>query len=153
MLVRLYDLPADDAIRARLYGQGVIVRRAMAYELRTVTTWVEARFGVGWACECELAFANQPITCVVATQNQSVVGFGCYDATCRNFFGPIGVEEGLRGLGIGSCILLACLEAMRAAGYAYAIIGGVGPQHFYARVAGAIEIPGSTPGIYRDRLR
>jgi len=81
------------------------------------------------------------------------VGFGCYDATCRNFFGPAGVEESLRGRGIGSGILLGCLEAMRAAGYAYAIIGGVGPREFYARVAGAIEIPDSSPGIYRDLLR
>ena len=38
----------------------------------------------------------------------------------------------------------------------YAIIGGVGPAAFYAGVAGAVPIEGSTPGIYapaatRDR--
>lgn len=41
---------------------------------------------------------------------------------------------------------------MRAAGYAYAIIGGVGPADFYARAVGAVEIPDSTPGIYADML-
>jgi hypothetical protein len=42
---------------------------------------------------------------------------------------------------------------MSAMGYAYAIVGGAGDVGFYARTAGATEIPGSTPGIYRDRLK
>jgi hypothetical protein len=37
-------------------------------------------------------------------------------------------------------------------GYAYAIIGGAGPVDFYQKTVGAIEIEGSVPGIYRDRL-
>jgi hypothetical protein len=48
---------------------------------------------------------------------------------------------------------LACLQAMRAEGYAYAIIGGVGPAEFYAKTVGAVEIEGSTPGIYRGQLK
>jgi len=41
---------------------------------------------------------------------------------------------------------------MAGMGYGYAIIGGVGPADFYTKVAGAVEIEGSSPGIYRDRL-
>ena len=41
---------------------------------------------------------------------------------------------------------------MKAVGYAYAIIGGAGTMEFYQRVVDVIEIPGSTPGIYVDRL-
>ncbi len=52
------------------------------------------------------------------------------------------------GRGVGAALTLAVLAAMREDGYAYAIIGGAGPADFYARVAGAIEIPGSTPGVY-----
>ena len=33
-------------------------------------------------------------------------------------------------------------------GYAYAIIGGVGPQDYYKKVCGAFVIPGSDVGIY-----
>jgi hypothetical protein len=33
-------------------------------------------------------------------------------------------------------------------GYAYAIIGGVGPQRYYEKVCGAFVIPGSDVGIY-----
>ena len=61
--------------------------------------------------------------------------------------------ESLRGRGIGKGLLLASLEAMRQEGYGYAVIGGVGPKDFYAKVAGAVEIPDSTPGIYRDLLK
>ena len=49
-------------------------------------------------------------------------------------------------------LLFKALEAQREAGYAYAFIGGVGPKEFYAKTVGAIEIPGSDPGIYVDIL-
>ena len=48
--------------------------------------------------------------------------------------------------------LLRSLAAMRAEGYAYAVIGGVGPQEFYKKCVGAMLIPDSVPGIYRDFL-
>src|SRR6266511_3379092 len=49
--------------------------------------------------------------------------------------------------------LLAALTAQRDAGYAYAIIGGVGPQAYYAKTVGAVPIEGSTPGAYAGLLR
>ena len=82
-----------------------------------------------------------------------VIGFACFDATCRGFFGPIGVADEARRRGVGRALLLATLHAMSAAGYAYAIIGGAGEPLFFAKTVGAVEIPDSTPGIYRDRLR
>ncbi len=42
---------------------------------------------------------------------------------------------------------------MRSVGYAYAVAGAVGAPEFFRRVAGATEIEGSTPGVYRDMLR
>jgi predicted N-acetyltransferase YhbS len=55
-------------------------------------------------------------------------------------------------MGLGKALLFKSLEALRDLGYAYAIIGGVGPKEFYAKACGAIEIPGSDPGIYTDLL-
>jgi ribosomal protein S18 acetylase RimI-like enzyme len=153
MLVKLYDLPDSARLRQTLTDQGIVIRRAMAFDKRAVVRWIEERFSEIWASECEVAFSNLPISCYLATQSGTIAGFGCYDSTCRNFFGPTGVDEPARGRGIGSALLLACLEAMRADGYGYAIIGGVGPKEFYAKVAGAVEIPGSTPGVYRDMLK
>ena len=37
-------------------------------------------------------------------------------------------------------------------GYAYAVIGGVGPAQFYEKVCGAFVIPGSEVGVYRPLL-
>jgi GNAT superfamily N-acetyltransferase len=149
LLVKLYELPAAEPVGAA----GVTVRRAMAYEKHVVVGWVRARFGEAWASECEVAFANQPISCQVATQQGEILGFACYDATARGLFGPIGVAENMRRRGIGRALLLHTLRAMSAMGYAYAIVGGAGDADFYARTVGATEIPGSTPGLYRDRLK
>ncbi|MNL63125.1 hypothetical protein D3C87_1872180 [compost metagenome] len=88
----------------------------------------------------------------VAVHDEKIVGFSCHDVTALGFFGPTGVDESMRGQGIGEALLLASLTAMREAGYGYAIIGGVGPAKFYERVAGAVEIPDSTPGIYAGML-
>jgi hypothetical protein len=50
---------------------------------------------------------------------------------------------------VGSALLFRCLEAMRELGYAYGIIGGVGPAAFYEKACGAFVIPGSERGIYQ----
>ena len=41
---------------------------------------------------------------------------------------------------------------MREMGYAYAVIGGVGPAKFYEKVCGAFFIPGSEIGVYGTLL-
>ena len=152
MLVKLYDLPEVAPLIKRLGGQGVVIRAAMAYEKHIVVEWVRGAFGPGWASECEVAFSHHPVSCLIATEKGRIIGFGCYHCTCKDFFGPTGVVEAKRGQGIGKALFLACLHAMAADGYAYAIIGSAGPGEFYAKAAGAITIEGSTPGIYRDGL-
>ena len=81
------------------------------------------------------------------------MGYACYNATAKDFFGPTRVLDGEQGKGIGAALLLRSLEALREEGYGYAIIGSVGPVDFYKKVCGAIMIEDSTPGIYKDFLR
>jgi GNAT superfamily N-acetyltransferase len=116
-----------------------------------VIAWIRRDFPNAEA-ETEAAFARLPVTCFIALRAQQVLGFACFDATAPNFFGPEGVAESARGQGVGAALLLSALHAQRAQGYAYAIIGGVGPAAFYARVAGAVDIADSTPGIYAGIL-
>ena len=153
MLVRLYDLPEVSARLRALHEAGIEVRRAIAPEKHVVVSWVRETFGDAWASECEVSFGRLPISCFRAQRAQDVLGFACYDATAKAFFGPTGVVEPERSRGIGTALLLISLHAMAAEGYAYAIIGGVGPADFYAKAAGAVPIEGSTPGIYADLLR
>ena len=153
MLVRLYDIPeATPRVRA-LREAGIELRRALAPERHVVVSWVREQFGDGWASECEVSFGRLPISCFRAQRGQDVLGFACYDATAKAFFGPTGVIETERKQGIGTALLLESLHAMAAEGYAYAIIGGAGPAAFYAKAAGAVPIAGSTPGIYANLLR
>ena len=151
MLVRLYALPELAPVLADVARAQVTVRRALTAEKATVTTWAWTHFPNSVA-EIESAFCGLPVSCFIATRDRQILGFACYDATAPNFFGPEGVAENARGQGIGKALLLAALHAQRAQGYAYAIIGGVGPAAFYAKVVGAVDIADSTPGIYADML-
>ncbi len=153
LLVKLYTLPPLEPALAQQEAQGIVIRRGLAPEKHVVTQWVRQNFNELWASETDVAFGHQPVSCFVAVENEKLTGFACHDTTSRNFFGPTGVDETLRGRGTGRALLLVCLHAMRAQGYGYAIIGAAGPVDFYARCVGAIPIEDSSPGVYRGLLR
>lgn len=152
MLVNLLHLPPAEPLVATLATAGIQIRRAMAPDKHLILDWVVRHAGAPAAGECEVAFSRIPVSCFIATRNREILGFACYEATARNFFGPTEVLETERGRGIGKVLLIRSLQAMRDEGYAYAIIGGVGPAEFYAKSVGAVPIENSTPGIYRDFL-
>lgn len=153
LLVKLYELPALDAVLEKPKQSGVDIRRAIAPEKHLICAWARTHFSEGWASEIEVGFAQTPTGVFVATKNGKCVGFACYDATCRGFFGPVGVDKAERGSGIGAALTLTALHAMRDVGYGYAIIGAAGPVDFYARLCGATVIEGSVPGVYRGLLK
>lgn len=153
MLVKLYDLPPLEPVIQSQTAQGIFVRRALTPEKHFVLNWIRGQFSEYWASETDAAFSRMPVSCFIAVENGTVIGFGCYDATTRGFFGPTGVGEAARGRGTGKALLLICLHDMRAQGYGYGIIGGVGPVEFYERTCGATVIPDSTPGVYAGLLR
>ena len=154
LLVRLYDLAPLAPVVDALEKQGIEIRRALATERPQVTKFAREHGSEGWAAECEAAFARMPLACFVAVErSDTLIGFACYEATCRDFFGPELVHPDARGRGVGKALLLAALHAMRAEGYAYAIIGWASSVDFYRKAVGAIEIEGSRPGIYPPPLR
>src|SRR5712675_3212053 len=140
MLVKLYALPDSRDAFDRLLRNGITTRRALAPEKHKVVAWVRNAFSEAWASEVEVAFSRQPVSCFIAVQQKNILGFACHDATFPNFFGPTGTDPNTRRNGIGTALLLACLEAMKQQGYGYAIIGGVGPADFYQKVVGAVHI-------------
>ncbi len=173
MLVKLYEI---DPHKTQLQISGIeekhniIIRRAMAYEKETAIEFVRKNFTktwIGWPSECDVAFSNCPPSCLIATCSvakvesqdktfgRKIVGFACYDTTCRGFFGPSGVAKAYRRKGIGACLLVSALTTMRQEGYGYAIIGGPDNQEqwdFYGKTVGAIMIEGSEDSVYRDML-
>lgn len=151
MLVKLYELPDLAAALAQAQQKGVTVRLARPIEIGAVGEWIDKHFPF-WKTEAEATLSRVPTTCHIAIADGRIVGFACHDGICRNFFGPTGVEEEHRSKGIGTALLLAALHAQKAQGYAYAIIGGVGPADYYSKTVGATLIEGSHPGIYDGLL-
>ena len=140
MIARLYGLPECET------PEGVRIVRAIAADRHEVLKFVTAHFDAGWAGEAEQALLQPVSKCFIAVENGRILGFACYDAAALGFFGPIGVEAGCRGRGIGRALLLRTLHAMREYGYAYAVIGWVGSAApFYRDVIGAEFIHGGEP--------
>lgn len=148
LLVNLLRLPLMDVSEPDFQ-----IRRAQPFEISAVLEFVRNNFSASWADEVSVGFANKPITVYIATIDRQLVGFAAYECTRRGFFGPTGVLENQRGLGIGKALLLASLIGLLEMGYVYAVIGAGGPVRFYQKTVGAIVIPDSEPGIYADRLK
>lgn len=149
LLVKLYTLDDTIANLAHLRQQGVLIRRAMAYESSVITAWIGRSFHKNWAAEVQASFVRQPVSCFIACTATELVGFAAYEVTMRNYFGPCGVAAECRNRGIGSALAVSCFLAMREMGYAYAIIGGAHQQApYYTRKFNAIPIVDSVPGIY-----
>lgn len=150
MLVKLYELPEIGP--SNLSPSGILLRKPVAAEKSLVVEWIQENFNRFWANETDVAFSRSPVSCYVAQSGTTLVGFACYDTSALGYFGPTAVIESFQKQGIGRALLVACLQEMKIKGYGYAIIGWVGPQEFYAKAAGAVPIPESTPGIWKDWL-
>lgn len=153
MLVRLADLPKISKNEIEFAQKNILFRRPIAPEKSMVRNWVLSNFGQYWANEVEVAFAHLPVTCFVAQMGNEILGFACYETSSKNFFDPMGTSENWREKGIGHVLLVKSLQAMKEMGYAYAIIGGVGPSEFYKNTVGATLIEGSEISIYQHLLR
>jgi hypothetical protein len=151
MLVRLLDLPKTEGLEEKLLTEGIVFRRPIAPEKSFVVDWVYNHFGQYWKNEVEVAFTFLPIHCYVAQRENEILGFACFETSYKNFFGPTGTLEEERGKGI--VLLIKSLEALREMGYAYAIIGGVGPTNFYEKTVDAKIIEGSEISIYQHLIR
>lgn len=152
MLANLLKLPKEDGLLEALEQKNIQIRRALAPDKFRVVPWVREHTGLSAAGECDVCFSHTPVSCFIATEGARIIGYACYNATAPDFFGPTEVLEEYQGCGIGKALLLRALRAMSEEGYVYAVIGGVGPQAFYEKCVGAMLIPDSTPGIYKDFL-
>ncbi|THD65698.1 N-acetyltransferase [Robertkochia marina] len=153
MLVRLVALPNVNDLEDELINKGIVIRRPIAPEKSLVSEWVKQHFSEFWANEVEVAFSRQPVSCFVAQKNNEILGFSCYETTAKAFFGPTGTVESARGQGIGKVLLIKALQALKEQGYAYGIIGGVGPEEYYRKTVNAVVIEGSETSVYENLLR
>ena len=155
MIVNLYTL-SENNWEKELLDQGIIVKRALVPDKGRILEFVKNTFSSGWEHECECALFHQPVSCYIAVKNEKLIGFACYDATAKDFFGPIGVSEKMRYSGVGKVLLYKCMQSMKEFGYAYAIIGWAEEAiAFYEKTVSAIMIPDSTPknSVYQNLIK
>lgn len=155
MLVNLYDLK-DNTYEKSLNLQSIIVKKALIPDKTKILEFIKTNFSERWANECEYALFNNPISCYIAVYQKEVIGFACYDATAKGFFGPIGVKQDFRGKGVGKVLLNKCLISMKEIGYGYAIIGWAAEDaiDFYKRETNAIIIDNSetNKSVYKNLI-
>lgn len=150
MLVNLRQVNEDLLLKEDLSKQGIKIVRATMPDRKAIVEWVKRNSSIYAAGECEGAFSQSPISCFIAVKEKQLIGYACYNATAKDFFGPTRVKDEFRGLGIGKMLLIESLIAMRYEGYEYAIIGGVGPVEFYQKVVGAVVIENESSDLYDD---
>lgn len=144
------DLAAHrDLVRAAPPAQ-VPMRRLTGEEWPAFEAWMRETWGDTWAAEAGAALRRRPVSCFVAVEGQTYLGFAAYDTNRAGWFGPMGSSPAARGRGVGSALLRACLSSYLDAGRTACEIAWVGPVDFYARTVGAV--PGRTFAALRKPL-
>lgn len=136
-LQKLPEIPISETIQ---------LKRVFPGDKERVLSFIREHFSENWVYETECAILQSPSKCFIATENGKILGFACFDATAKGFFGPTGVDPSRRGEHIGQALLVRTLRAMAEHGYGYAIIGWVSDaEHFYRKTVGAEFIKGGEP--------
>jgi N-acetylglutamate synthase-like GNAT family acetyltransferase len=124
--------------RLRMTGMAD-VRRPSHDEAERVLAFVEQAFGWIWRFEAAKAFERELPPAFIAEEDGQITGFAVHDVNNRGlgWFGPTGVDPGMRGRGVGGRLLLASLADLQRLGYARAVIPWTDALDFYRKVAGA----------------
>lgn len=105
--------------------------------------FITRNFSRRWADQFRISSMFCPSRCFIARhKTDGVVGFSGYDASGLGLFGPLGVSEKCRGLGIGRTLTLMALHDMKSVGYRYAVIWQAGrrPLPFYLKFLKCKEV-------------
>ena len=154
MLVKLYNIPDSHDIEKQLSKEGIRIKKALAPDRSKIIEFSRTCAKEDYSDEVSAALSNNPVTCYIATKDKKIIGFACYEATAKDFFGPMAVLETERKRGIGRALLLKSLESMRELGYAYAIIGWPAKSSvdFYKKCVNADFIEEKSSGIYKRMI-
>lgn len=117
----------------------VVVRRCDAQDRVRTLEFIEKRFARGWAWEVALGFDRDDPTCLIAIEEDRILGFSGWELNNRGLgtFGPQGVDPAARGRGIGRRLLLATLEQLAREGFPQARIPWVSSVEYYRKNCGA----------------
>src|SRR5690554_513010 len=109
LLVKLYHLTREEPIGFE--KEGIKVHRILPPDVHLLIQFIGEQFDQAWVSEASVASLKVNPSCFIAIKGHRIIGFACYDATAKGYFGPVGVDEKHRGKGIGEALLLRCLYA------------------------------------------
>jgi mycothiol synthase len=116
---------------------GLDVHRLALDEYPSFSAWMQETWDVDWANEVSLVVGRDPVSCWVARDGNSFLGFAAYDTNRRGWFGPMGSNAAARGRGIGRTLLRRCMQDLLDRGEQGAEICWIGPEPFYREAVGA----------------
>lgn len=124
---------------AALAAHGIACRRASRGDEAAFDAFFSAQFGDDWRYEVAQGLRCDPPAVHVAIEDDQILGFAAHSTQNREwgFFGPMGSAPAARGKGVGRVLLMRCLNDLRAAGHASAVIPWVGPIAFYKQYVDA----------------
>lgn len=136
LIVSLQTLPPVSAL-----PEDCTLEPAKPWDREVILGWVRDHFHSGWASEVANGLGRQPCRVLIVRRGQTLLGFACFDVTFPGFFGPTGVSEEARGLGLGKALLIESLHRLKNLGYVYGFIGDAGPVEFYRKTVDAQPLP------------
>ena len=130
MLVNLYEIDENHSYNSKRYQ--IRIERILTPNIHQLEKFIKDNFDDNWTSEIKSACYKANPSCFIAINDKhEIVGFAAYDATCKGFFGPLGVKKEYRKKSIATDLIYKTLLSMKDDGYAYAIIGGVSEEVAY----------------------
>jgi hypothetical protein len=126
------------ATAERLTSEGITTRLARPDEKERVRAWVLRASGFNWSYEASRAMDSVEGGVWLAEEGSELVGFSVFGGLEHHWFGPIGVSEERRKMGLGSVLLFKGLESMKGFGLPRAVIPWTGHLFFYSQVPGIV---------------
>lgn len=135
LTARVWDTTSEEVRLAQL---GWEIRRLTRDDQAAFDAWLSANWSPGWRYEALDAYNNDPVSVFGALRAGVIHGFAAYNVSAfEHSFGPTGVDETTRGLGLGRVLLLRCLRDLADREHRHCEICWTGPIGFYARAANA----------------
>ena len=119
MLVKLFNISMPVNEEEKLLENGIRIKRALATDRSKIIEYSKTCGGQDYSDEVRAAFANNPITCYIAAKDKELIGFACFEATAKNFFGPMAVSEESH---------LSCITVFRNSSLKIVIMGSSGQR-------------------------
>ncbi len=139
--LRKFYIPARIIrVENELVHNGFLFRKARLQEKKELVSWVRDTFSPFWAYEVSCGFSEDSTSIWLAEHKGEVVGFSAYSVLEPDWFGPIGVDERVRGKGIGTVLLYKAISSLRLDGHRFVTIPWTELLFFYSQLPGIVSI-------------